>query len=67
MQEVVFIVEEAQEGGFTAKCITESIFTQAETLEGLKEAIIDAVHCHFDDDQKRIIRLQIVREEVIDA
>jgi predicted RNase H-like HicB family nuclease len=67
MQEVVFIVEEAQEGGFTAKCITESIFTQAETLEELKEAIIDAVHCHFDDDQKRIIRLQIVREEVIDA
>ena len=47
MQEVVFIVEEAQEGGFTAKCITESIFTQAETLEELKEAIIDAVHCHF--------------------
>ena len=41
MQEVVFIVEEAQEGGFTAKCTTESIFTQAETLEGLKEAIID--------------------------
>lgn len=67
MQEVVFIVEEAQEGGFTAKCTTESIFTQAETLEGLKKAIIDAVHCHFDDDQKRIIRLQIVREEVIDA
>jgi predicted RNase H-like HicB family nuclease len=67
MQEVVFIVEEAQEGGFTAKCIAESIFTQGETLEGLKEAIIDAVHCHFDDDQKRIIRLQIVREEVIDA
>jgi hypothetical protein len=47
MQEVVFIVEEAQEGGFTAKCIAESIFTQGETLEGLKEAIIDAVHCHF--------------------
>jgi hypothetical protein len=47
MQEVVFIVEEAQDGGFTAKCISESIFTQAETLEGLKEAIIDAVHCHF--------------------
>ena len=67
MQEVVFIVEEAQVGGFTAKFTTESIFTQAETLEGLKEAIIDSVHCHFDDDQKRIIRLQIVREEVIDA
>ena len=44
-----------------------SIFTQGENYDTLKLAVIDAVHCHFDDDKKRIIRLHIVSEEVIAA
>ena len=42
-------------------------YIQAETMEDLKHAIIEAVHCHFDDNQKRNIRLQIIKEEVIAA
>lgn len=67
MQEVIFLVEESPEGGYTAKCLTVSIFTQGENLDLLKVAIKDAVHCHFDDEIKRIIRLHIVKEEVIAA
>ncbi len=67
MDEIIFLVEESDEGGFTAKGLGVSIFTQEETLDLLKVAIIDAVHCHFDDDKKRIIRLHIVKYEVLAA
>ena len=51
MNEVFFLIEEALEGGYTAKAIGESIFTEAENLDDLKTNIREAVHCHFDDDK----------------
>jgi hypothetical protein len=67
MEELIFLVEENPDGGLLAKGLGVSIYTQAENLSLLKTAIIDAVRCHFDDNRKRIIRLHIVREEVIAA
>ncbi len=67
MEEVIFMVEESDEGGLIAKGLGVSIYTEAETIEELRIAVKDAVHCHFDDNKKRIIRLHIVREEVIAA
>jgi hypothetical protein len=64
--EVIFLVEEAPGGGFTARALGESIFTEADGVADLHEKIRDAVWCHFDPDQApRIIRLHFVREEVI--
>ena len=66
MNEVIFLVEEAQEGGFTAKALGESIFTEADTLDKLKKMIRDAVSCHFDKDKlPKIIRLHFVKEELL--
>jgi hypothetical protein len=48
MNEVFFLVEETIEGGYTAKALGESIFTEAETIEEFKEQIKDAVKCHFE-------------------
>lgn len=67
MQEIIFIVEDEAEGGFITKGLGVSIFTEAETYDQLKEAVKDAVHCHFDDGQQRLIRLHYVREEVFAA
>jgi predicted RNase H-like HicB family nuclease len=67
MQELLFIVTESPDGGFTAHCSSTSIHTEAETMEDLKNAIIEAVHCHFDDNEKRNIKLQIIKEEFIAA
>ena len=67
MEELIFLIEESPEGGYIAKGLGVSIFTQAETYDLLKTSVIDAVHCHFDDDKKRIIRLHLVKEEVIAA
>jgi hypothetical protein len=63
---IVFLIEEAPEGGYTAKALGYSIYTEADTWEALKIAIQDAVECHFDEDQKpKIIRLHYLREEVM--
>ncbi|MEI7526896.1 MAG: hypothetical protein WCJ95_21285 [Mariniphaga sp.] len=49
MKEIVFIVEESQDGGYFARAVNHSIFTQGETITELKVMINDAVQCHFDD------------------
>lgn len=66
MTEVFFVVEEALEGGLTARALGESIFTEAETLEELRLKVKDAVECHFDAaNMPKLIRLHMVKEEVI--
>jgi hypothetical protein len=68
MKEVIFLVEEAPEGGFTARALGESVFTEADTLASLRERVRDAVECHWASEQRpRIIRLHFVREEVLQA
>ncbi len=65
MNEVIFLVENADEGGFTARAPGESIFTEGDDLEDLRANIRDAVSCHFETEEKpKIIRLHFVREEV---
>ena len=66
MNELIFLVEEADEGGYTAKALGESIITQSESLAELKEMVKDAVRCHFDTEHlPKMIRLHFVKEEVI--
>ncbi len=68
MTEIIFLVENAVEGGYTARALGESIFTEGEELEELRANIRDAVDCHFDADEKpKVIRLHFVSEEVLVA
>jgi len=68
MSEIVFLVEEAPEGGFIARALGEPVFTQAETFEDLREVVRDAVRCHFEAGSgPRLIRLHYVRDEVLAA
>jgi hypothetical protein len=47
-KEILFLVEEADEGGYVARALDYCIFTEADSWEDLKSAIRDAVQCHFD-------------------
>ncbi|HET6202794.1 MAG TPA: 2-oxoisovalerate dehydrogenase [Planctomycetota bacterium] len=68
MPEIIFLVEEAPEGGFTARALRVSIFTEADTLQELHAQVRDAVRCHFEAGQApKVIRLHFVREEVLPA
>lgn len=64
--ELIFLVEEAPEGGFIAHALGESIFTEGETLPELKANIREAVLCHFEENEApKIIRLHFVKEELM--
>jgi hypothetical protein len=49
MSELIFLVEEAPEGGFTTRALGVPIFTEADSLPELHERIRDAIRCHFDE------------------
>lgn len=66
MNEIIFLVTEAPEGGYLARALGESIFTEADDMHSLHKMVRDAVNCHFEEDQApKIIRLHFVKEEVI--
>jgi len=66
--EILFIAEDAPEGGLTARSADETIFTEAEDMDGLRAAVRDAVRCHFEEeDVPQLIRLHYVRDEVFVA
>jgi hypothetical protein len=68
VMEIIFVVEEAPEGGYSARAVGESIFTQAESVAELRVRARDAVQCHFDPGKApKLIRLHFVRDEVIAA
>lgn len=68
MDEIIFVVEEAPEGGFTARALGYACFTEADTWDDLPAAVREAVACHFDDQAApRVIRLHWLREAVIAA
>jgi hypothetical protein len=66
--EIIFEVEESPGGGFEARALGHAIFTEADTLDELREMVRDAVRCHFDPETApRLIRLHLVKDEVIPA
>jgi hypothetical protein len=66
MNEVIFLVEDASEGGFIARALGLSIFTEADTITELHNKVRDAIRCHFDEGKTpKVVRLHHVREEVI--
>lgn len=63
---MIFVVEEAPEGGYAARALGESIFTEADDLDRLQEQVKDAVLCHFEEaENPRLVRLHFVREDLI--
>jgi hypothetical protein len=68
MNEIIFQVEEAAEGGYTARALGHAIFTEADSLDELRDNVRDAVRCHFDEGTgPQLIRLHFVRDEVLAA
>lgn len=70
MIEMTFEVrEDDADGGYLATAVGAAIFTQADTLEELRQMVRDAVQCHFGDGKAGAmpdrIRLHFVRDEVL--
>lgn len=67
MTEIVFVVEDDPEGGYTARALGESIFTQADDMPVLRRNVLDAVGCYFADraGQPKLVCLHHARDEVL--
>lgn len=63
--ELIFVVESAAEGGFTARALGVAIFTEGDDLDQLRENVREAVRCHFDGVAPGVVRLHFVRDEVL--
>ena len=48
--EIIFAVKESPEGGYEARALDYPIFTQAESMDELREMVRDAVRCYFEAD-----------------
>ncbi len=66
MNEIIFEVTQDADGGLVAECLTESIFTQANTWDELRRNVKEAVEAYFfDKPQPTAIRLHLMRDEVV--
>ena len=66
MNELIFEVTQESDGGFVAECLTESIFTQADTWDEMRRNVKEAVEAYFfDQPRPAVIRLHLMRDEVL--
>ena len=66
VNEIIFVVNESLDGGYEARAIGHSIYTQCEEYFELKDLLRDAVRCHFDNDKMPdLIRIHLVKDEVV--
>ncbi|MBF0387960.1 MAG: 2-phospho-L-lactate guanylyltransferase [Candidatus Omnitrophica bacterium] len=66
MEQLIFEVTQEADGGFTAECLTEAIFTQADSWAELRTQVKDAVDGYFFDQPKpAMIHLRFVRDEIL--
>jgi hypothetical protein len=65
--EIIFEVREADEGGFTARALGHSIFTEAESWDELRANVREVTTLHFEDetDKPKIIQLHFIKDELI--
>jgi hypothetical protein len=50
-KEIIFLIEESLDGGFEAKAVGYSIFTEGETENEVRKNILETVRCHFDENE----------------
>ena len=68
INELVFEVTQEADGGFVAEALGESIFTEGNTWDELRNNVLEAVKgFYFDQTAPQRIRLHLVRDETLAA
>ena len=67
MNELVFEIRDAEEGGFNARALGKAIFTQAETWEELRKNVLEAIECYYNRpaEQPKLVTLHYVKDELM--
>lgn len=68
MRELIFEVVQESDGGYCAECLTESIVTEGDTWEELRQNVKEVVRAFYFDRPAELpdtLRLHLVRDEVM--
>ena len=67
MEELIFEIRDAEEGGYFTRALGQAIFTQGDTWEELRANVLEAVSVHFEDEpsRPRLVQMHYVRDELI--
>jgi hypothetical protein len=68
MRELIFEVTQEDDGGFCAECLTDSIVTEADTWDQLRQNVKEVVRAFYFDQPDKLpasIRLRLVKDEVL--
>lgn len=67
LMELIFEIRDAEEGGFYARALGQSIFTQADSWDELRSNVLEAVLLHFEDasSRPRLVQMHYVKDELI--
>ncbi|MEO8231370.1 MAG: 2-oxoisovalerate dehydrogenase [Ignavibacteriota bacterium] len=65
-KEIIFLIEESLDGGFEAKAVGYPIFSEGDSEDEIRKNILDAVRCHFDENEMpSFVNIRFQREEQI--
>ena len=66
MTEIIFVVREAEEGGYYAKSEGPAIFAEGDTVDELKANIRGGIECYYENSEEkpRLVHLHFVKDEV---
>jgi hypothetical protein len=58
--ELIFEVRDAEEGGFCARALGFSIFTEGDNWDELRSNVLEATELHFEEsaERPRLVQLQ---------
>ena len=63
--ELLFEVSQENDGGFAAACLTENIYTQANTWIELRKNVVEAVKAYYFDGIVPVtIWLHLIQDEI---
>ena len=67
LMELIFEIRDAEEGGFYARALGHSIFTEADSWDELRANVLEAVSLHFEDasSRPRLVQMHYVKDELI--
>jgi len=64
MEDITFLVHDAEEGGYWAEAVGHGIVTQGEDLDDLRAMISDAIEGYFHDSPQKPAAYTLIFEKL---
>ncbi|SHN07954.1 2-oxoisovalerate dehydrogenase [Mucilaginibacter sp. OK098] len=67
MKELIFLVHEAEEGGYYAEAVGVGIFAEGDSMDDLKKSIKSGIECYYENtnDAPTFAHLHFVKDEIM--